>query len=375
MSIKRLLVIGGDRLGNYETMAPIVHHLKFKHKFEVLTVFQNKKLVINLSRNKLLNLLYKSERIIIFSKFSSIIQMLVIIKYIVFCRKGIVLTNRALISPKFKLLRMLLRSRKWLVLYTMSISRSPAKNIRSLISPKGVSLCKSELADFCLIPTYGHMIDYAVAGYRSKHMLITGYPKLWKSWIGFISTNGLSNKKFDYLIVMGIYYQNYDMVLSEILLAIKQVNHEANISIKPHPTTSFDFIRKVIKNDNNKGLKIFINEDNVAMQSLHSKVTIAHGTSSCIDASIGSRVIGYWGVKKNIVDSYLSAKYDDRKSFEIFESNSTCKEFILTECYEVEDLKNELKSHLYKNFDRNLNDSNNECDLLLEINKLAPNYY
>jgi hypothetical protein len=368
--MKKLLIIGGDRLGNYETMAPIVQYFKFKQKFKILTIFQSKEVVSKLSKNKLLSALYRTEKIIIFSKFSSIFQMISVISYILFCKRGFVLTNRVLISPKFKLLRILLRKKGWLVLYTKSFSRSPAKNIRALMSSKSASLCKNELADFCLIPTHEHMIDYAVSGYRVKHMLVTGYPKLWKSWAEFIAINDSNNKKYDYLITMGIYYQNYDKVLSEILYAIRQVNSKACVSIKPHPTTNLNFIRKMINNESNNGLEISISENNVAMQSLHSKVTISHGTSACIDASIGSVVIGYWGSEKHVVDKYLSKKYDDRESFELFESNSACKEFILSECYNAKDLEGELKYYFSNKLDRNVIDSNEECDLILEINKL-----
>jgi hypothetical protein len=368
--MKRLLVIGGDRLGNFETMAPIVHQFKFKHNFSIMTLLQSEKVFLNLSRNKFLDLLYSSGRVIILRRFFSVLQIIEVIRYVFGHKNGFVLTNRALISPKFKLLRLLLRLNGWRVLYTMSFSRGPTKNIRFLMSPKSVSLCKRELADFCLIPTREHMIDYGIVGYRSKHMLVTGYPKLWDSWVQFIEKNSSSNHKFDYLVIMGIYHQRYNKILLEIFHAIELSHPGASISIKPHPTTSFVQVQKIINKTNSEKLKISINENNVAIQSMLSKITIAHGTSACIDASIGSTVINYWGEKKSVVDNYLNKSYDDRKSFEIFESLRTCNEFVIAECYEVKDLKSSIEDCHYAKENRGMvMDVNYECDLLEEIDQ------
>ena len=56
-----LIIIGGNRVGNYETFAPIVNELKSSCNYQTLTVFQSKDLLEKVSRNKILSNVYLNQ--------------------------------------------------------------------------------------------------------------------------------------------------------------------------------------------------------------------------------------------------------------------------------------------------------------------------
>jgi len=345
---KHLLVIGGDRLGNYETLAPIANHIVKTHKYRLCTLFQDKKIISDLRKNTILNLFYSQGNLLSLSKYTSFIEIIRVMIYIFSSKNGLVLTNRPLVSPKFNLLKFLFTLKGWKVLYTKSFSRSPTENSRSLIGGKGYALSKKELADFCLIPTTGHMIEYGILGYRLKNMLVTGYPKMWKSWKDFVNKNTFCDKSYDYLIAMGIYYKGYNEILEEMLVLIDSINPYSIISIKPHPTTAINIVNRIIKNSN-IGAKVEVNINNVASQSICAGLTIVHGTSSCIDANIGSKVLCYWGKDESLIDKYNKSNFNDSHDFVIMESNKTCREFVDMECFTLADLKEKLMGKLSSN--------------------------
>ncbi len=345
---KHLLVIGGDRLGNYETLAPIANHIVKTHKYRLYTLFQDKKIISDLKKNTILNLFYSQGSMLSLSKYTSLVEIIHVMIYVLSSKNGLVLTNRPLVSPKFNILRFLFNLKGWRILYTKSFNRSPTENARSLIGGKGYALSKEELADFCLIPTIGHMIEYGVLGYRLRNMLVTGYPKMWKSWRVFINENTSCDESFDYLIAMGIHYEGYDKILEEVLVLIDSINPNSIISIKPHPTTAINIINHIIENSNIRA-KAKVNINNVASQSICAGLTIVHGTSSCIDANIGSRVLCYWGKDKSLVDKYNESNFNDSSDFVIMESNKTCREFVDMECFTLDNLREKLMGKLSAN--------------------------
>jgi hypothetical protein len=337
--MNKLLVIAGDRLGNYETLAPIVHQF-IEGDYELMTIFQSNNIVSMLKKNSTLRGVYDNGNIVVLRRWVDFFVILRVLYYIIRTKGGWVLTNRELVSLKFKILRFFIRLFGWKVLYTKSFSRPPTANMRSLVGGSGRSQCNRNLSDFCLIPTSGHMLEYGVLGYRLNHMIITGYPKLWVSWVSYTNRKSLSIGYTDYLIVLGIYYDGLETALSDILRVISDVSLNTNVLIKPHPTTKIDLIERIVDTAGQDNVEITSN--NVASQSIRSGVVITHGTSTCIDAAIGSYVICYWGKDHTVVKEYCSSDYDERDGFVIMESNRLCKDFVDKECYMYEDLYREI---------------------------------
>ena len=58
MEKKLIIIIGGNRVGNYETFAPIVNELKISCDYDTLTIFQSKSLYQKISQNKILTKVY-----------------------------------------------------------------------------------------------------------------------------------------------------------------------------------------------------------------------------------------------------------------------------------------------------------------------------
>ena len=58
---KCVLVIGGNRANNFETFAPIVYDLK-TNGYQIIALFQNKKIQNLIEQNKILNPLYEKKK-------------------------------------------------------------------------------------------------------------------------------------------------------------------------------------------------------------------------------------------------------------------------------------------------------------------------
>jgi hypothetical protein len=62
------------------------------------------------------------------SKYTSLVEIIHVMIYVLSSKNGLVLTNRPLVSPKFNLLRLLFNLKGWRILYTKSFNRSPTEN-------------------------------------------------------------------------------------------------------------------------------------------------------------------------------------------------------------------------------------------------------
>ena len=362
-SDKCVLVIGGNRANNFETFAPIVYDLK-TNGYKIITLFQNKKIQNLIEQNKILNPLYEKKKILSKKNFSiiSIIQLIYILsKY----KKGIVLTNRFFNSIKFKILIKLLKLINFKTLYTKSFSRPPTKNIYSLVGAPPKVKTKSDLCDFCILPTNQHMIEYALVGYQYNQMIISGYPKMNTKWIEFcskiINLEKISNTEI--LIVLGIYHDKFEEVLNDLFSSICNNFTDIKICLKPHPTNNLEIINKFIVKFTEKNL-FFLSNQNVMSLSTKSKVIITHGTSSSVDAScVSDNVYCYWGEKKDKVEKYINKTFDDQKGFEILESNLLSKPFIKADLYTKNDL-----DEIFKNVNFSKIISNNKINNFSDMN-------
>jgi len=347
---KCVIVIGGNRANNYETFAPIVYDLK-TNGYNIITFFQDKKIKNLVEENQILNNVFEEKKIISKKNFS----LLLIIKLIYELsryRKGLIITNRYFNSIKFKLFIKILKIFNFKTVYTKSFSRPPTKNIYALVGAPSKIKNKSNLSEFCILPTKHHVIEYALLGFRYNQMIISGYPKMNIKWVQYCSemTNLTNISNFEILIVVGIYHDNFEKVLTDLFLSINKNFKNINICFKPHPTNDAKILNTYIKKfsiNNN----FFSSNQNVMSLSKQSKLIIIHGTSASIDAfCVNNNVYCYWGEEKEKVDEYINNIFYDQNGFDILESNLLSKPFIKSDLFTINDLDDLFRNLDFKKF-------------------------
>ena len=355
---KSLIVIGGNRANNFETFAPIVYDLRMKG-YDVTALFQNESIKNLIVENKVLNLIYDKKKILSNSHYN-LIKTIKLIFYLSRYKNGIILTNRFFISFKFKIIIKILKFFNYKTIYTKSFSRPPTRNIFALVGPIPKVKNKTNLCDFCLLPTKEHILEYALLGYRYSQMIISGYPKMNRNWIKYCTKIIESEKinKIDILVVLGIYHEKYGQVVKDIIFNINGNFSKINICLKPHPTTKKEIIDNLIRLVSNNN-SIILSNQNVLGLSYKSKIIITHGTSSSIDAScVSENVYCYWGEQKKIIEEYKKNTFNDKFGFEILESNLLSEPFVNSSLYTKDDLNNFFKKLNINEIKQNLVNSN-----------------
>ena len=342
---KLIIVLGGDRMGNYETIAPIVNEITTEFNCDVFTITQS-----NLIQNQILSSLVLSG---VFCKsgcisvekgslntFKNFINFFIkLIKY----NDTYLITNRKDYSPKFYILYKVLGIFSAKRFYTKSYSRSSINHTRQL---QKTPLSKKALQNYALIPTVDHTKEYSLIGYKKNQLIITGYPKFYPSWKSYL-TNIIKKNNHKYSDVLFIFTKDYSSlknVIFEVLKTVVMYDSLSRIILKPHPTMPIEDITEIV-NDLSlpKDKHIVISTENVAFLSFKTKVVISHATSAAYDAKIFNKhLINYYPHSKEFVDRYRNHDMDDMDNHEIMSSANSC-DFISDDiCYGVKDLKSAL---------------------------------
>ena len=186
--------------------------------------------------------------------------------------KGIILTNRFFVSFKFRILINILKLLNYKTIYTKSFSRPPTRNIFALVGPTPKVKSKSNLSDYCILPTIDHIIEYALIGYTYNQMIISGYPKVNNNWINYcseiIKKDNINN--IDILIVLGIHHEKFIKTVGDLIHKINENFCKIKVCIKPHPTNNKDILNNLtnlISNEN----EISLSNQNVLGLSFKSK--------------------------------------------------------------------------------------------------------
>ena len=345
---KLIIALGGDRTGNYETIAPIVNEITTNFNCDVFTITQS-----NLIRDQILSSLVLSE---VFCKngcisvkkdnldvFRNLSYLFSLINKLIKYDSIYLITNRKDYSLKFSILYRILSIFSVKRFYTKSYSRSSLTHKRQL---RKTPLSKKALQNYALIPTVGHTKEYSLIGYKQNQLIITGYPKFYPSWKSYL-TNIIKKNNHKYSDVLFIFTKDYSSlknVIFEVLKTIVMHDSLSGIILKPHPTMPIEDITEIV-NDLSlpKDKHIVISTENVAFLSFKTKVVISHATSAAYDAKIFDKhLINYYPHSKEFVDRYRNHDMDDMDNHEIMSSANSC-DFISDDiCYGVKDLKSAL---------------------------------
>jgi len=370
-----IIVIGGNRVGNYETFAPIVNELKYSCKYDTLTIFQSKDLLEKISRNNILSTVYLKKYVgyvgsgglALFHNSKLLFNLFfLVLKY----QNVALLTNRSFNSFIPRKFIFLLKRLGVKTYYTKSFCRAPTNNLRSLLGGKSKISPTKDLYTYALIPTLEHRIEYGLLGYKLNQFIITGYPKFYPSWGNLLYEMSNDNKAFksDVLFVFTKLYDNLDKVIKEVVNAAISVDEVSTIVLKPHPTTSLSVIQLIIdKIDMPSNKSVHLSEENTAFLSLNTKAVISFATSASYDSKVfGRYLINYYDVSKDAVDKYRNSKMSDMLHFELMES-SVLSDFLADEiCYEA----NHLQKSLIKYFSNKDFDSKDESEIKSEPSSL-----
>ncbi len=347
-SKKLIIALGGDRTGNYETIAPIVNEITTNFNCDVFTITQS-----NLIRDQILSSLVLSE---VFCKngcisvkkdnldvFRNLSYLFSLINKLIKYDSIYLITNRKDYSLKFSILYRILSIFSVKRFYTKSYSRSSLTHKRQL---RKTPLSKKALQNYALIPTVGHTKEYSLIGYKQNQLIITGYPKFYPSWKSYL-TNIINKNNHKYSDVLFIFTKDYSSlknVIFEVLKTVVMYDSLSRIILKPHPTMPIEDITEIV-NDLSlpKDKHIVISTENVAFLSFKTKVVISHATSAAYDAKIFNKhLINYYPHSKEFVDRYRNHYMDDMDNHEIMSSANSC-DFISDDiCYGVKDLKSAL---------------------------------
>ncbi len=347
-SKKLIIALGGDRTGNYETIAPIVNEITTNFNCDVFTITQS-----NLIRDQILSSLVLSE---VFCKngcisvrkdnldvFRNLSYLFSLINKLIKYDSIYLITNRKDYSLKFSILYRILSIFSVKRFYTKSYSRSSLTHKRQL---RKTPLSKKALQNYALIPTVGHTKEYSLIGYKQNQLIITGYPKFYPSWKSYL-TNIINKNNHKYSDVLFIFTKDYSSlknVIFEVLKTVVMYDSLSRIILKPHPTMPIEDITEIV-NDLSlpKDKHIVISTENVAFLSFKTKVVISHATSAAYDAKIFDKhLINYYPHSKEFVDRYRNHDMDDMDNHEIMSSANSC-DFISDDiCYGVKDLKSAL---------------------------------
>ena len=345
---KLIIALGGDRTGNYETIAPIVNEITTNFNCDVFTITQS-----NLIRDQILSSLVLSE---VFCKngcisvkkdnldvFRNLSYLFSLINKLIKYDSIYLITNRKDYSLKFSILYRILSIFSVKRFYTKSYSRSSLTHKRQL---RKTPLSKKALQNYALIPTVGHTKEYSLIGYKQNQLIITGYPKFYPSWKSYL-TNIINKNNHKYSDVLFIFTKDYSSlknVIFEVLKTVVMYDSLSRIILKPHPTMPIEDITEIV-NDLSlpKDKHIVISTENVAFLSFKTKVVISHATSAAYDAKIFNKhLINYYPHSKEFVDRYRNHDMDDMDNHEIMSSANSC-DFISDDiCYGVKDLKSAL---------------------------------
>ena len=345
---KLIIALGGDRTGNYETIAPIVNEITTNFNCDVFTITQS-----NLIRDQILSSLVLSE---VFCKngcisvkkdnldvFRNLSYLFSLINKLIKYDSIYLITNRKDYSLKFSILYRILSIFSVKRFYTKSYSRSSLTHKRQL---RKTPLSKKALQNYALIPTVGHTKEYSLIGYKKNQLIITGYPKFYPSWKSYL-TNIIKKNNHKYSDVLFIFTKDYSSlknVIFEVLKTVVMYDSLSRIILKPHPTMPIEDITEIV-NDLSlpKDKHIVISTENVAFLSFKTKVVISHATSAAYDAKIFDKhLINYYPHSKEFVDRYRNHDMDDMDNHEIMSSANSC-DFISDDiCYGVKDLKSAL---------------------------------
>jgi hypothetical protein len=352
-----LIVIGGDRTGNYETMAPIVNELAKSFNYEILTVIQEESLFNKVNSSLVLSKVFCSNKCFFikrdfFGIFHNLIAFFSLVFQVFKYKKISLLTNRKDSTFKFYVLYKILSLFSARRYYTSSNCRSPKTNPRQILGNTKANSRREFLLDYALIPTKGHSIEYGVVGYKYDQLVVTGYPKFYPSWKNYLSSIiEESNPEYsDVLFVFTKEYSELKKVIFEVLLTIMECDNFNKIILKPHPTMSFEDLLEIIndiKVPNDK--QISISEENVAFLSFGTKTIISFATSAAYDAKIFDKhLINYYTNNENFVNKCRNNEFNTMDNFEIMSSSIAC-DFIADDiCFGVEELKYSLE-HLSLN--------------------------
>jgi hypothetical protein len=347
-SKKLIIALGGDRTGNYETIAPIVNEITTNFNCDVFTITQS-----NLIRDQILSSLVLSE---VFCKngcisvrkdnldvFRNLSYLFSLINKLIKYDSIYLITNRKDYSLKFSILYRILSIFSVKRFYTKSYSRSSLTHKRQL---RKTPLSKKALQNYALIPTVGHTKEYSLIGYKQNQLIITGYPKFYPSWKSYL-TNIINKNNHKYSDVLFIFTKDYSSlknVIFEVLKTVVMYDSLSRIILKPHPTMPIEDITEIV-NDLSlpKDKHIVISTENVAFLSFKTKVVISHATSAAYDAKIFNKhLINYYPHSKEFIDRYRNHYMDDMDNHEIMSSANSC-DFISDDiCYGVKDLKSAL---------------------------------
>jgi hypothetical protein len=350
---KLIIIIGGNRVGNYETFAPIVNELKITCNYETLTIFQSKSLYKKILQNKILTKVYLSHfnsffNYGVFSFFHNsklIISCFIkILKY----QKVSMITNRNFGSFLSRIFIFFLKKLKVETYYTKSFCRAPTNNLRSLLGGKSTIRPSNELCSYALIPSLEHRIEYGLLGYKLNQFVVTGYPKFYPSWTKYLNdcANSIEVVKSDLLFVFTKNYDNLDNIIKKIVETAFDVKGLNSIVLKPHPTTTLSIIERIITDISVPPNKtINISEENSAFLANNSKLVLSYATSASYDAKVfGKYLINYYDIPKKSVDKYRGSAMSDIPDFWLMES-SVLSDFLSDEiCYGVTQLKHSLKT-------------------------------
>jgi hypothetical protein len=351
MTKNLIIVIGGNRVGNYETFAPIVNELQDTCNYESLTIFQSKTLLKKTSRNNILSHVFLNKNTSYIahgtlSLFHNAKLLLKIILLVLRYKNVALLTNKSFNSSVSRLFKKLLKYLSVKTFYTKSFCRAPTKNLRSLLGGKYKINSYDDLCDFALIPTLGHRIEYGLVGYKLNQFTVTGYPKFYPSWRQLLTkiSHEKSIVKSEVLFVFSKNYGNLQKVINDVVNVTLSIGGVNRIVLKPHPTTSLSLIQEIIngiKMPSNKS--VLISEDNIALLSYNTEIIIAYATSASYDAKIfGKYLINYYDADKDFIDKYRNSELSDIPNFELIES-SVLSDFLSNcICYEKQHLKESL---------------------------------
>ena len=347
-----LIVIGGDRTGNYETMAPIVNELARSFNYEILTVIQEESLLNKVNSSVVLSKVFCSNKCFfikrgMFGIFHNLMAFISLIFQILKYKQISLLTNRRDTTFKFYVLYKILSLFSARRYYTSSNCRSAKTNPRQILGNTKPNSRRNYLLDYALIPTHEHTIEYGVIGYKYDQLVVTGYPKLYPSWKNYLSSIIVdSNPEYsDVLFVFTKDYSELKKVIFEVLLTIMKCDNFNKIILKPHPTMSVEELIEIIKEIKvPKNKQISISEENVAFLSFGTKTILSYATSAAYDAKIfGKHLINYYTHTEDFVNKCRNNEFNTMDNYEIMSSSIAC-DFISDDiCYGVGELKNVLE--------------------------------
>lgn len=346
---KLIIVMGGDRTGNYETIAPMVNEITTNFNCDVFTIVQSSILRKQILSSSVLSKVFCKNKCIAINRgvngiFKNLLNAIYLFFQIIKYDNVYLITNRKDYSYKFYIFYKTLDLFSAKKIYTKSYSRSALTHKRQF---RKNPTNKDELLDYALIPTAKHADEYNAIGYKKDQLVVTGYPKFYPSWRDFIANIAISRslKKIDVLFVFTKEYSNLEKVIFEVLTTIIIQNNFNKIVLKPHPTTPVENLYKILEKINiPKGKSIVVSTDNVAFLSFKAKVVISHATSAAYDAKIFNKhLINYYSDAKVFVDKYRNHEMNEMDNHEIMSSANAC-DFISNDiCYGFMELREALE--------------------------------